>query len=496
MSDGAPTPRRLHPATLIARWLRLVPQMVGGGAAFAATMGGWGRFLSFAAMAGGIGLVITLLWWWRFRYTLAEREIIIESGVLNRQRRVIPFDRVQDIAIERRVIARLFGTARVKVETGGASSDEGLLDMIGLAEAQALRDRIRRGHSPTPVAGMAAEEPLLFRMDLSRILAAGLFNFSLLFLAAIFAVVQNLEQLGFVRVRDWINPRTADTAAGFFNLRNSLALLAALVVLGLVYGVVRTVSREFGFKLTRTGGGDAAAGAPPPPPGFRRRRGLFTLSDVVIPIRRTQVGLIESGPIARQLGWFALAFQTLGAETKEGGVQAVAPFARMDEILPILTEAGFPVPPERSTFTRIPRRALWRWAAPFFLVGATATAAAFLIAPGAGVAGGLLLAAGFYAAFRWRKHGFALDDRALFVRAGLLKRRMWIIPFEKAQTISVTQGPVQRRLRLASLLLDTAGASSMRSPEIVDLDAAEAEALAAKLLSLFHRSRSEAKPSQ
>ena len=69
--------------------------------------------------------------------------------------------------------------------------------------------------------------------------------------------------------------------------------------------------------------------------------------------------------------------------------------------------------------------------------------------------------------------------------AGLLKRRLWIIPFEKAQTISVVRGPLQRRLRLASLLVDTAGAPAMRPLKMVDMDAGAAEGEADALYAAF-----------
>ena len=489
MSEAVPAWRRLHPATLVSRWLRQVPQMAGGGAAMAATIGGWGRLLLFGAVAGAIGLAATFVWWWRFRYRIGENEIVIESGIFQRQRRAIPFARVQDIAIERRMLARLFGTARVKIETGGSSSDEGMLDMIALADAQALRDWIRsgRGQAPAAVEG----EPVLFAMALPRLLLSGLFNFSLLFLAVIFAVLQNLDQFGFVRVEDWYDPARASAAADALTLQSTLGLIALLLLLGLVYGVVRTVARDFGFRLTRTGGEDGAP-ASPGRGGLRRRRGLFTLSEVVIPIRRAQVAVIETGPIARSLGWCALSFQTLGAERKEGGVQTAAPFARMEEVLPILAEAGFPAPPPRADFVRIPSRALWRRAAPFAAGGVIATAVAFLLLPPAGLAAAILLLVALYAALRWRKHAYAIDERALFVTHGLLKRRLWIVPFERAQTISVARGPLQRPLRLASLLVDTAGASALNAPEIVDLDSGDADALADRLLALFYEARGPA----
>ena len=90
---------------------------------------------------------------------------------------------------------------------------------------------------------------------------------------------------------------------------------------------------------------------------------------------------------------------------------------------------------------------------------------------------------------RWRKHAHALGERALFVASGLLRRRLWIVPYEKTQTIRVSRGPVQRALRLSNLLVDTAGSGALRSPEMHDLDENEAEAMAGRLYALFLAAR-------
>jgi putative membrane protein len=488
VTEAAPEPRRLHPATLIARWLKVVPQMLAAGAGLvvAARDQGVGRFLILAAVMLLLGAVFAFLFWWRFRYTVGASEIVIEKGLFQRQRRVIPFDRVQDIAIEQRLLARLFGTAKVRIETGGAARDEGNLDMIALADAHKLRDVIRRGARPAAEAqietpAQPADEPILFEMDLPRLLYSGLFGFSLIFLAVISGILQQLDQLGVV---DWetlfaekFTVERAEGAANLVTARLALGLAALVILLGVVAGVVRTVTRDYGFRLTRSEA------------GLRRRRGLFTLSEVVIPIRRTQVALIETGLVTRMLGWHRLSFQTLGADKKEGGVQVAAPFARMEELLPILAEAGFPAPPERSAFRSSPRRALIRRMAPYVLIAAGLTIAAFLIDPRAGIGalGAALIAC--WAALRWRTHGHAEDARALYVTGGLLRRRLRIMPHEKVQTISVSRGPLQRRMRLATLLVDTAGASSTHPLRMADLDAAEADVKADRLYGAFLRAR-------
>jgi putative membrane protein len=481
VSETAPAPRRLHPATLVTRWLKLAPQMGAAGVAILAAgrgKGGFTFFLIFVVFAMGAGALLAFLYWWRFTYLVGANEIVIEKGLLRRQRRVIPFDRVQDIAIEQRLLARLFGTARVKIETGGAARDEGNLDMIAIADARALRDLVRHGPRAAEAAAQApVEEPVLFAMDLPRLLYSGLFGFSLVFLAVISGALQQLDQLGLINWSDWFTPQRADQAAHLVTLRLALILAVLVLALGLIAGVGRTAARDFGFTLTRT------------QKGLRRRRGLFTLSEVVIPLRRTQVALIQSGPVGRLLGWYRLSFQTLGADQKEGGVQVAAPFARMAEILPILAIAGFPEPPPRDEFHGVPRRAIIRQAAPGLALAALATAAAFWFDVRAGIVAIALLILAIVAVLRWRKHAHALGDRALFVASGLLKRRLWIVPYEKAQTIRVSRGPIQRPLRLSNLLVDTAGSGALRSPEMHDLDEAEAEAMADRLLALFYEAR-------
>ena len=165
-------------------------------------------------------------------------EIVIERGVFHRQRRIIPFSRVQDVAIEQRLLARLFGTAKVKIETGGSAADEGHLDMIALADAHALRD-LSAAATAMPTAPTAAGEPVLFAINFARLLHSGLFNFSLLFLAAIVAALQYLDQFGLVRWRIGSTPERA----GRRRLSDVCArpvLIPPLLLLGRVAGLVRT----------------------------------------------------------------------------------------------------------------------------------------------------------------------------------------------------------------------------------------------------------------
>lgn len=446
-------------------------------------------FLAAAGVFGviGVGLMImaaiAVISWRRFTYELLPGEIIIEQGLLSRQRRVIPFDRVQDVAIERPLLARLIGTARVRVETGGSAKDEGKLDMVSLDEAQRLRDTIRGRHERRVLGDQAADAPaeeVIFEMALPRLLLFGLLNFSLLFIAVAFGALQYLDDIGLFDMEDWVDEagignEKAVLTAGEIGPAGVALIVGLVVLLGFVTGVARTLARDFGFRLT--------AGVA----GLRRRRGLFTLSEVLIPARRTQAARLDRRWLSGLLGFSSLSFQTLGADQKEGGVQVAAPLARAEEVDRVLDRLDFPRPPARPP-QRTPYRALLRRCGPWLVLVPVLAALGF-IRPELTLAGAVPLLLVLAQALAWSKARYGLMDEALVVRSGLIRRRTWVIPYDKLQTLSVTRGPVQRALGLATLAVDTAGAPALGAPEIPDLFAGDAEALARTLLDRFYPAR-------
>jgi putative membrane protein len=439
--------------------------------------------LAILAAVGMLAVMLgsALIGWWRFTYEVREREIVIQKGLLSRQRRVIPFDRVRDIAIERPLLARLAGTAKVRIETGGAKGDEGLLDMIELEAAHLLRDSIRRSNllaPQTPAQEQAAPaEPVIFAMATGRVLGSGLLNFSLIFVALAFGALQYLDDLNIIDFESLARSGEARGFAGSFNLRTGLTILLALLFLGVVSGVVRTFARDHNFQLTV---GEA---------GLRRRRGLLTLSEVLIPARRTESARIDIGWLSGWLGWQSLSFQTLGADPKEGGVQVAAPFAHPEEVERILRAAGFPLPPARK-LVRPPARALVRRCGPWLLLLAPIAAAASIWPEAVwGLPVPLIMAGAGY--LSWLRAGHLYADDALYVGSGLIGRRLWIIPYDKLQTLSSSATPLQRLLNLANVVPDTAGAALFGAPEVEDLPLRDARALSSGLLGSFYGARAQ-----
>jgi putative membrane protein len=476
VSDGEA--RRLHPATIALRFAREAPSTIlalPAGLAFASRSGLSGA-LALAAVLAGMLLVFKWLAWRRFRYVVGPSEIVIESGILHRNRRSIPFDRVQDVDIERSFLARLFGLAKVRIETGAGGKDEGLLDSVSLAEAHGLRETVRArrtdiGTTAAAVPGEPAASPALFEMDVPRVLLFGLFNFSLVYIAGLFALLQTFD--GFLPFDIYDPARWVGLVGDYLPHRWTIGAIAGVLLiaalLGSAAGILRTLARDYGFRLSLEGD------------RFRRERGLFTRSEVVIARRRVQLAQVQTGPVRGAFGWSALSFQTLGAGTDASGLQSAAPFASRAEIETVLAEAPQLRLPSADNLVQVSRRHILRSAAGLLVPALAAILAlsvwersALLLLP-------LLPLLGVAAALDRRFHRYALAGELLFVARGVWRRRLWLVPLRNVQSLSLSRGLVQRRLGLATLSIDTAGASLINSPRIVDLRSDLAEALAAEI---------------
>lgn len=463
--------RRLHPGTIALRALARGPSTLLGLPAMFAVMSRESIALGLLIVAGlsVVAIVIGWLRWQAFTYRIGDDEVVIADGIVNKSRRSIPFERIQDVSIERKPLARIFGLAIVRIETGGGEKDEATLDSVSIAEAQRLRVVLRDRsvvEAGADTGAVTAPVPV-FAMPLQQVLTMGAFRFSLVWIGVIFAAVNTAGEVVDIDLddlREWIGIARAEARV----LLTPIVLVAgvmAAVTTGVMAGIVRTVLVEYGFLLEHDGD------------RLRRRRGLLTRTEVVVALRRVQLALIERGAISGRMGRAGLRFQTLGGSDDVGGRQSVAPFARVDEIDRLLEISGFPrfdpLPLRPVAFGHILRTAALQGMAPAVVI---LGAAVFL--PLALVSLALLPIPIATASLARRHHRYAIVGNTLQVMRGVLSQRTWIVPLDKVQAVSVVRTPLQRLLGIATVRVGTAGATDSARPDVVDLAVEDAYALA------------------
>ena len=481
VEPAAPAERRLHPLTLLLNLSKQVPQAVLGLIALRLSgpeeLRAWVGVFALVAILAMFGTEYYK--WWRFSYRLDAEELRIASGIFSRNVRSIPYERIQDVNLEQGPLARLLGLARVRLETGSSGSgDEGALDSVDLAEASRLRDVIRlrkaaqaegtgaHAESIGSTVAAHADAPVLFTMDMPRVLTAGVFNFSLVFFAVVGALINNLD---FLIPGDFWNPRrildflglddlfaTLDMAA---RIASVIAALFSLVVIGLVGGIIRTTLREYGFRLERT------------ETGFRRRRGLLTLTDVVMPLHRIQAAVIETGPIRRHFGWFALKVQSLASDSDKESDHAIAPFATAEELRAVLDETRIAWETDHADMRSVDPAMWWvplAFALPVPMIGLGVSAA--LASPWIALAYLLLPIVPVLSWMHWRAHRYALTGDQLYVRDGFWAQRLTLLPVRRVQSVDIRQSVVSRFIGLAEIAIGVAGRPSAVTIHAIPLE--------------------------
>lgn len=99
-------------------------------------------------VGGGLLLIIAVtgiysaLAWRRMRYRVDADAVELNQGILFRQERRASLARVQAVDVQQPLLGRIFGLARVRVETAGGGDSKVDISFLRLADAEALRAEI------------------------------------------------------------------------------------------------------------------------------------------------------------------------------------------------------------------------------------------------------------------------------------------------------------------------------------------------------------------
>lgn len=457
-------PRRTAPVGLLVKALSGLRQSIAGMAAGIFFLRDQGSIIWVAlgviALVALVQLGVAWLQWHRLTFHVGAEDIRVESGVLARAARSVPYERIQDVSLEQGPLARLFGLVEVRFETGAGGADDLALTYLTVPEGEELREVVRaqRDGAAREIAPEAQTEPapaqVLFAMGPLRLFTFGVFEFSLAVIAVLFGLTQQFDFLLPFDIWDWDYWRgqLAGQSAWLERLGmlarvvSVLAALLSVALLGALTGVVRTSLREWGFTLERTD------------KGFRRRRGLLTRTDVVMPAHRVQAMTIGTRLLRRLFGWHGLSFVSLAQDAGSAN-HVVAPFGRLEELWPVAQAAGFAPPPDGAKWHRA--SAAYRFDS-MLISGLLAVIPASVLL-GLGQYGwamlplaiGTVLVTGEWIA--WRKTEHVLDARQVIARRGWLAPRLDIAPRVKLQSVDFSQGPLGRWHGYGTLHLGLAG---------------------------------------
>ena len=393
-----------------------------------------GHDLVLFVLLGVLGAIVVLVALfglsWRFHtFRITGDDVEVRSGVLFRTHRRAPLDRVQGVNLTRPLIARLVGLA--KLEVVGAGLDANVrLEYLSTANAETVRHDILRLASGRALgeAGPAAAGPRSWRAGAATAVVDG-----------VTGIVGDVEEpvgepesvvrippgrlIGSVLLSDTTIVLLLLTIAAVVLMQNGAPwLIISLVPIALGFGAyaVRSVTRSLRYAIA------------PTVHGVRIVFGLFTTVTEILPPGRVHAVQVRQPLLWRPAGWWTITINRLSGT--RSGQEAAEAFTR---VLPVGTRADA----ERVVALLLPwldddERAL------VFTNGLLAASASdpFTTTPAR---------RRFMRPLSWRRNGFALSSRALFLRRGRIWRSLAIVPLARVQSMAVHQGPIYRMLQLA-----------------------------------------------
>ncbi|MBF4615360.1 PH domain-containing protein [Curtobacterium sp. VKM Ac-1376] len=407
---------------------------------------------------------------WRMHEFRVTGEIVeVRSGVLFRNHRKARLDRIQGINIQRPLVPRLFGTAKLEIAQAGNDANVQLA-YLGVRAADDLRQRIlvlasgakdddehggpsRQSHGAlqdrvdevfSPELDPAAVHATrIVKVRPGRLIASMLLSGTTVFLVlVIVAMIVSVVLTGEYAVLFGLFP----------------------AVLGAGSYYVRKFSRSLQYTIAETRD------------GIRIGFGLISTSNETLPPGRIHAVSVAQPLLWRPFGWWDIRINraTSAANAASSNQQVssiVLPVGTaadvrevLDIILPGLVGAAVAGPQasqeamregsaeavnvvddsltttgDRGGFVHSPRRAAW-------------------LRP-----------------FAFRRNGYRFVQGAVLLRLGAVWRSLVIVPLPRVQSVKVEQGPLERALRLAAVHVHTvAGPVSAR---VGALDARDAQRL-------------------
>ena len=101
--------------------------------------------------------VVSVTRYLSFRYRYDDNELVIRDGLIFRNQRHVPYDRIQNIDAVQNVLHRALNVVEVRIQTGGGSAPEATLSVLAREDLEEMRRRVFGAPGRTKPLAVAPE---------------------------------------------------------------------------------------------------------------------------------------------------------------------------------------------------------------------------------------------------------------------------------------------------------------------------------------------------
>lgn len=260
-------------------------------------------FIGFSLLTLG-GTVIT---YWFKKYYIRKDTLIIQSGWLKKKTLSIPIHTIQAVHLEQNVWQQAFNVAKITFDTVGSEDLDAQLDAITMAKAEQLKQLLAKEKYASTEEDESRQTPhsATYSLSFSDLMKLSLTSnhleaFFILF-ALLFNVMDELRQI--LGGSDYFDTYGRQLLGQTGLLISAVVL--AVTLLSMVFSIVRTLIRYYGFRLIETD------------QRWVISHGLFDKTNNILPLNKIQVVSWSANWLRRKIDYWTIEVQSVGQ--KEGG---------------------------------------------------------------------------------------------------------------------------------------------------------------------------------
>lgn len=418
---------------------------------------GKNHWLLFIVAAALIGMIYSIINYFRYYFYLEKDELVIESGVLKRSKLNVPFDRIQTINFEQNIVHRMFNVVRLKIDTAGSAKAEFQFQAIDYNTANQLRNVLLAKRKQVSKSDQQAtthnnnvadtKYDTIMQLSLSDLIKAGAVENHLrsggIILAFMYWIWQSLEDAE-INIEEEVESTVKSTIETGVYLVITLVVL--FIVLSFLVSMVKMIIANYDLKFMRSKN------------GFKINAGLFTKKDTSALDHKIQVISWGDNPLKKLIGIKDLRLKQASSIVMNKKTSIRVPSCSAEHINLVRNTLYGAHSFDNIDFNPIDKRYFIRNGGILAIICISIVTGLFYFdqtiqAVLAGI-GGIIMIFTFYLSYRKKRYGF--NDEMLVIRGGAYGDKTEMLPIYKIQSLSKKQTPYQRRNDLANLVIHTA----------------------------------------
>lgn len=412
-----------------------------------------------------LSMIYSMINFFKTYFYIENDELVLHSGVFQRKKTSIPFERIQSINFEQNIIHQIFSVLKIKIDSAGSEKSEFEFHAIEDHKARELRDLILSQKSLSPTRTLEIENELsketatfsfkpIMSLGMVDLLKVGFTENHIKSIGLIFVfffwIYQNLQEVG-VDVDEY----SEDIPEWDWSVSVIISFAVLMLVISVLISLVRTVVTHFDLQFLRSGN------------GFKVVSGLFTKKETSAADHKIQYISWSDNLLKRWIGFKDLRLnQTSGTDIKLKQSIKI-PGCQVHHIDSVIHSLYGKEDLHQIELLNIDRRYFTRFtfllSIAYMIFGGTMIGLALWHQLIIGTLIYVYLVVNRYLSLTKKKFGH--NDELLYVKGGVYGDKSEVLPIFKIQALELNQSPYQSKNNLCNITLFTAS-GNIRIPYV------------------------------